>query len=104
MTPPFIFATSCTEPDEEFSSVHTLARAIVAKRDRMPGEAGRALPNLIQAMGSRGGAPTMSMVAVRVQDGAHDGRGTLLGYAMGPGADLLARLRQALVDVSARVN
>lgn len=96
----YVFATSCTEPDEEFTSVHAMARAIIAKRDRVKGDGARSEPACINAMLSRGGAPCMQVVVIRLLDGSCGGRGEFLGYAMVHGSDGLARLRQALADVA----
>jgi hypothetical protein len=97
----YVLATSCTEPDEEFSSVHTLARAILARRDRLGGRPDAAC---IDAIMSRDGLPGAEVIAIRAKDGSCGGRGALLGYAFVPGTGAIGRLRQALVDVSARVH
>lgn len=82
---PFTFATSCAEPDRVFGSLAALARYVLVLRGGAP-LVGGAPPELVARDGTlaRSDLPGGRMVSIRILDGAHAGRGSLLGYVLMP--------------------
>lgn len=97
MSGPFVLARLGAPADESFATLPALAGRIVALRDALP-----ARPDLraIGAMLARDPLPGGRVVALRLLDGEHAGRGTLLGYAFMPG-DVHAEQPSALMDAIA---
>lgn len=93
-------ATSCAEPDLEFTSPLTLARHVVAQRERLKS---KAAPALYATTLCRDGLTSAQVIAIRLADGPNRGKGALIGYAFIPGTGALGRLRQALADAGAAV-
>lgn len=78
---PYILATSCAAPDQEFSTLRTLAQGIARLRDAVD-KALAVRCHLAQL--TRCELPGGRVVAVRLLDGSCGGRGSALGYAFLP--------------------
>jgi len=89
-------------PDLEFASLAAMARAIDSERLlRSPDCRLRA----VRAQLSRSDLPGGQVVAVRIADGAHAGKGTLIGYAFMPrhaAAEAPFDLMRAIDDAAER--
>lgn len=78
---PYVLATSCAAPDQEFTSLRTLAQGIGRLRDLV---AGRPALHCVAAVLTRCELPGGRVVAVRLLDGTCGGKGSALGYAFLP--------------------
>lgn len=91
---PYTLGTSLAEPDQVFPSLAALARALVARRDALPGRPALAT---FSATLARAPLPGGACVSVRARDGSCGGRGAWLGYVFMPGPRPWERLMRALL-------
>lgn len=78
---PYVLATSCAAPDQEFTSLRALAERLQAIRAQA---AGRPEISVVPAMLTRCELPGGKVLSIRLLDGSCGGRGAPIGYAFVP--------------------